>query len=280
MRTTLTYAAALLFLYSCNQADEADVSETNSITDTTAAEVPTSDEPTAALQEYNYEDFNALVVTHEAPAYMEAEIDPMSPVSFDSYTLLKVKKGKRNPLPEMGNECYFYGYHWYEVTEEEGSNYWMSGEDLFIKKGTERFVNDQLLSSKKVFSVNDETYRFGIMMTSFEAPPNPDGYIDCPIYGLPFLFNSTQLRVYPFYVDDVSLASCFKKDDYSNLMFVLNSDGCGAFVEDFEELKSGVFEFKVGMGFQDGGLDATIKIIATDNGFEVVDFVTEDMFEG
>lgn len=280
MRTTLIYAAALLFVYSCNTAEDTNVNEANTITDTTAVGVPTSEEPTAPLQEYNYKDFNALVVTHEAPAYTEAQIDPMSPISYDIYTLLSAKKGKREPLAEAKDECHVYGYHWYETTDAEENTYWMSGEYLFIKKGMERFVNDKLLSSNTSFTIKGEEYKFGIMRTSFETPPNPDGYIDCPIYALPFLYKSTSPTVYPFYAGDAPLSSCFEQDSRGSLIFVLNSDGCGAFVEDFKEVESGVFEFKVGMGFQDGGLNATFKIIPTKSGFDVVDFVTEDMYEG
>ena len=168
MRTTLIYAVALSLLYSCDQAQEADVTETDSTTDTTAAEIQAPDDPTAPLQEYNYEDFNALVVTHNAPAYMEAQIDPMSPVSYDIYTLLSAKKGKRQePLAEAKDECHVFGYHWYETTDAEENTYWMSGEYLFIKKGIENYVNDKLLSSKTSFTIKGEEYQFGIMRTYF-----------------------------------------------------------------------------------------------------------------
>ena len=67
---------------------------------------------------------------------MEAQIDPMSPVSYDIYTLLSAKKGKRQePLAEAKDECHVFGYHWYETTHAEEIPHWLSGEYFFIKKG-------------------------------------------------------------------------------------------------------------------------------------------------
>lgn len=279
MRTTLLYATVLLFLYSCNRAEEADANDTNTVTDTGNAEVQAPTEKIEEFQEFGYDDFNAVVIANDAPAYIEAKIDPMSPVSYDAYTLLKTKKGKREPVAGLGNDCHTYGYHWYEISNGEGDSYWMSGEYIYVKTGLNNFVSEDLLSNKKSFKVNHTDYYLGIMVTSFEDP-QADEYIDCPLYALPFLYKNNSQVVYPFYAGNTTLRSCFEKDSNGNLVFVVNSDGCGAFVEDFKELESGVFELNVHMGFQDGGLNATFKIKTTDKGFEIVDFVTQDMYEG
>lgn len=278
MRTTFIYATALLLVYSCGQPEEADVNNEPVTTDTTHTQTQATTEKIEEFQEFGYQDFNAVVIADDAPAYIEAKIDPMSPVSYDAYTLLKVKKGKREPLTGMGNDCHTYGYHWYEIPRGEESSYWMSGEYLFVKTGLENFISEDLLKSTQSFKVNKLDYQLGIMVTSFEDP-QANEYVDCPIYALPFLYRNNSQTVYPFYAGDAPLRSCFEKDSRGSLVFVVNSDGCGAFVEDFKELESGVFELKVHMGFQDGGLNATFKIVATDSDFEVVDFVTKDMYE-
>ncbi len=253
----------LLSILACSSAnEEAAISE--ELQDSTGVEVVEPIEDEEDLDGLIYTNFDGIIV-RKTPA--RTNPNPAEPPTYHiaSATFVMPRKGDRMPPMDAENdECLVYGWHWFSVSEGADVPSWISGEDLYLRSKAKDHINNQMSKEERDvgYRVKDNFYHFDLAATTFEEPDNPDGYINCPTYGLPFMYQENHPTVFPIIISKEvgELGYMFGSTLDSYLLLMLGSDGGTSSIEDFIEIEEGSYQIKLSVGYQDGSEDAILHI--------------------
>ena len=274
MSRFITHTLILCFLFACSS----EPSQTEAETEVEVEEVDTAEYLPDESGRLFYD--QAIIVTSGVRSRSGPTVKDKIIRSFDFGEIVALKDSTDGrSVVTSGDACDEYGFKWYQVEDENGTQSWVFGKFLYqiIPE------NDTYKPNHSIFQLNGEDWFFGTALELSFGPSGDEGLTGCDVKYIPFFYQKDKTKIVPILYDPTIVRSFLLEMhsgtfSESSLLLTHASEGGSIVIKDlYISNKENIdLIMEMDLFYQDGTGEGTMSLKKNDDGFQVVNFTKVD----